>query len=348
MERPESNFKIIGGGDAEIAEAESAVRDNRKWQELKVAKFEIAETEKDKAIIREVQTAVDRVVRECGGNPVPISQNQIHVVRPGSLTTLGEGRFKHGFAATLEQYVVVERGPSDTDFAGALAHELLHWQSPTVAKIVDDPNEPKLYRRGMVMVDLKNPDVKIGHEKQYFAELEEAIVAEATDRVLGELVRSNEFVRAETTLFARIKPWLHTMLVKANRTTEEENRKMLDGLRAAPAKEVEEILAVLDGNKLSEDQKLVFLYGEFRKLHAKAAISETERTHEREKFDKLVDGLVAGYQGRMTREEVKQEFLKANFAGNYLRIARLIEHALGKGTFRKVAEDFSQRERPTR
>jgi hypothetical protein len=42
------------------------------------------------------------------------------------------------------------------------------------------------------------------------------------------------------------------------------------------------------------------------------------------------------------RDEVFDEFAKANFSGNYLPLARTVEGVLGKGSFRRLAEEFSE------
>lgn len=44
------------------------------------------------------------------------------------------------------------------------------------------------------------------------------------------------------------------------------------------------------------------------------------------------------YHGK--EEELRTLFYEAKFSGSMLKIGRLIERTLGKGTFRLIAEDF--------
>jgi hypothetical protein len=339
----ESHFEISGRNDAEKVRAEERLRNNRQQQERRLEQFEIPETPKDRKIIDRVEDAVDAEIRQYGGNPTPIPREQVHIVRPGSLASLQAGRFKHGFAILLEQYVVIERGRSDTAFALHLAHELFHLKSPKVTKLFNGNGEPRLYRSGISMIDFKSHGAAPGYERLYFGQLEEALVAQATDQVFRHLALTNEFVKAEVALFARVRPWLRKLLARAKRTSEEDE-KMIDAFRAIPTKNVMELLQALEADDLTGDQKLVFLYNNLRKLHKAGAICEAERTDEREKLDALVDDLVAHSHGTMTRKQIMAKLLEANFSGNYLAVARMIEGAMGKGAFRRVAEDFSEPE----
>jgi hypothetical protein len=66
-----------------------------------------------------------------------------------------------------------------------------------------------------------------------------------------------------------------------------------------------------------------------------------ERYTERKKLYELLDKLVLHSGGKFNnRDEVFDEFAKANFSGNYLPLARMVEGILGQGSFRKLAEEF--------
>jgi len=57
---------------------------------------------------------------------------------------------------------------------------------------------------------------------------------------------------------------------------------------------------------------------------------------------KPFDKIVSSSKGKFTsRDEVFEHFARANFSGKYLPLARMVEDILGKGSFRKIAEDFS-------
>ncbi|MEK7168067.1 MAG: hypothetical protein AAB791_03650, partial [Patescibacteria group bacterium] len=61
------------------------------------------------------------------------------------------------------------------------------------------------------------------------------------------------------------------------------------------------------------------------------------------KMYELLDRLVAGSDGKFKhRDEVFDEFARANFSGNYLPLARIVENILGRGMFKKMAEEFGE------
>lgn len=63
-----------------------------------------------------------------------------------------------------------------------------------------------------------------------------------------------------------------------------------------------------------------------------------------ERSYELLDKLVEGSGGKFkNRDEVFDEFAKANFSGNYLPLARMVEGIFGKGSFRRLAEEFSEK-----
>lgn len=339
MPQSEPSFERHGGNNAEKTKTEETITENRKLQERDLAEFEISKTEADRTIINQVEEAVDAEVRRYGGYPSRIPPDRVHLVRPGSLRSLQSGRFGGGFAALVEEYAVVERSPSDSAFAAHLAHELFHIKSPKVVKPLDTGDKPRLHRSGLVTTEVKNTEIVPGYERKHFAELEEAIVAEATDRVFHELITTNESVATETALFERITPWLRKLWAKTERPVGE-GEEMIKAFRAIPAKDAKEILTVLEGDELTEDGKLIFLYDKLRKIRDAGAAYEAERTYERAKLDRLIDDLVVRYNEQVTHDQIMAKFLEANFTGNYLGIARMIERVMGKGAFRRVAEDF--------
>jgi len=56
----------------------------------------------------------------------------------------------------------------------------------------------------------------------------------------------------------------------------------------------------------------------------------------------LFDRMIAASGGSLTsRDEVFDIFATANFSGEYLPLARVVEGVLGEGSFREIAEEFS-------
>ena len=71
-------------------------------------------------------------------------------------------------------------------------------------------------------------------------------------------------------------------------------------------------------------------------------LETVERYSERSKLYVLLDNMVEKSNGEYkNRSEIFAEFAKANFIGNYLPLARIVEKILGKGEFRKIAEEYS-------
>jgi hypothetical protein len=82
--------------------------------------------------------------------------------------------------------------------------------------------------------------------------------------------------------------------------------------------------------------------GMFQALLEEGEIDATERYEERKRLYGLLDRLVENSGGKFkNREDVFGKLAEANFSGNYLSIAPIIENILGKGSFRKTAEEFS-------
>lgn len=81
----------------------------------------------------------------------------------------------------------------------------------------------------------------------------------------------------------------------------------------------------------------------FKALYEQGEAETVERYQERKRLYELLDRIVANSSGRFeSRDEIFNEFARANFSGNYLTISRIVESILGKGSFRKLAEEFSE------
>ena len=80
-------------------------------------------------------------------------------------------------------------------------------------------------------------------------------------------------------------------------------------------------------------------------VHNKSGEIFRERMGERKKFEVLLDNVVitASEKGVVIqRDELFDDFARAHFSGAYLPLARKIEEIMGKGSFRKIAEDFKK------
>lgn len=93
-----------------------------------------------------------------------------------------------------------------------------------------------------------------------------------------------------------------------------------------------------------EAKRQAYAAGIFDAMNEKGDVTTLERRTEREKLYTLLDKIVGSSGGKYNnRDEVFDVLAKANFSGNYMPAARMIEGILGKGSFRKIAEDFSEK-----
>ncbi len=69
-----------------------------------------------------------------------------------------------------------------------------------------------------------------------------------------------------------------------------------------------------------------------------------ERTEEIGEFDKLVGEILEKSAGEFeNRSQVLKMFAKAHFTGNLSPLRRKIERILGKGSWEKIMEQFSEK-----
>lgn len=91
-----------------------------------------------------------------------------------------------------------------------------------------------------------------------------------------------------------------------------------------------------------ESVRAAYASGMLERLVKEKEYEELERYEERKKLYQLLDEILEKSKGVFkNRDELFQKFAEANFSGNYFKIARIIDNALGKGAFRKLADKFS-------
>lgn len=339
----ETKFERVIGGESEKSRIE--VKEKlQKWLEEHykndIKPYEISPTERDKQIIETVEAAVDRLITAYSGIPKPFPPEKIHLLRPDTVHIATEGKFSGGFHSPLGQRIVVEKGSSDIDFATTLAHELFHLKSYKAAQVVEN-GRVKPYRSGISVFSRTE-------ETEYFAELEEASVAEVTRQFYQNEVRNNPLFQAEVRATDKIKEWIKKFL-QMRGVDEARQEFILGEIYSIP--EAEEIAKVLEGEVDSEDPemyKLGYVAGALHQFIEKEQVVLSERYRERQKLDKLLEEIVSKSENKFqNKAEIFNEFAKANFSGNLLPLARTIEDILGKGSFRRIAEEFKE-EFPTR
>jgi hypothetical protein len=332
-------YERVVGGTGE--EKEAALKELQRIfdeRSVELAKYELEKTPEDLELLTRTEAAVDGMVERYGGDPKPFPLNHLYILKPGSVLAMTGGKLGGGIHKPLGVKVGVEKGGSKLLFASSVAHELFHAKSPKVARVGKSGEDVRLYRTGLSMMDRKDPDAERGDEKEYFGMLEEAIVAECTKRFLEQITKEEPF-REEAEAVKKIWSWASEYYRKAG-VTEEKIQQAGEELKfiANPQERIKEV----EAHSENEVNRQAYAAGMLRRVHEKGEVESTERWHERKMMYDVLDNVAARSNGRFNnRDEVFDEFAKANFSGNYLPLAKMIESILGKGSFRRLADEFA-------
>ncbi len=339
MERKTHYERVVGGNEEERRAASKELQDlfDEKIEDL--SKNELEKTPEDLKIIASVEKAVDEMVLEYGGVIKDLPLDHIHILKPGDISDITKGKNLGGIHMPLRLRVGVEKGESKLLFASTLAHELFHLKSYKSASVSKSGEGALLYRSGLSMIDDKDPSKKAGEEKEYFRFLEEAIVTECSRKVLDKIV-GDEILKNELEPFKKFKDLVRGYYSRIGMPEEniryfEENFKYIDN----PGKLIQDVFL----SSSDEKKQQAYAAGMFEYFYKNEKVELTERYNERRKMYKLFDKIIESSDGKFkNREEVFDEFARANFSGNYIPLARMVEGILGEGSFRKLAEEFSQ------
>jgi hypothetical protein len=329
--------RVAGGTQEEKDLALKKLQDLFDTPAIDTGGYEILKTPEDIEFIKKIEGFVDSIVADYGGKPKPLPLDHIHILKPGSVYEITK-RFQGGVHRPMFLEVGVEKGESKLLFASTLAHELFHLKSYKSARVGSFDKDVHLYRSGLTMLDRKDENEELGTEREYFSMLEEAIVAECTRDFIQKL--GNEpFFEEDTLAISKLINWA-VAFYRRSGVPEEKIKIIEDEIRyiKAPQSKVAEVVKSYD----NEPSRQAYTAGMFTSLFENGDIEMIERYTEREKLFKLLDSLIEKSNGKFkNRKEIFDEFAKANFSGNYLPLARIVENILGKGMFRKIAEDFS-------
>ncbi|MDX1535251.1 MAG: hypothetical protein R3346_00575 [Candidatus Spechtbacterales bacterium] len=332
----ESQYEKVVGGESkeERKEAEKRIQDRLERLDTEaVGEFEVDKTEQEEKIIETSEDAVDEMVERWGGEPKKLPPHKIHILEPEAVGQLTAGKLASAFYAPGAQFVGIERRGSGVDFATSVAHEFFHAKSYKAAQVMEDGKDAP-WRSGVQVYEFKDKRVA------YFGALEEAIVGESTRLFFEEKVKNNPMFKDEVEAVEEIKKWLRSSA--SERKLSDEQKKAVDIF-------IEELYSIPDAIKVAEvlvgdkddEYKRGFLEGAFSKINEERTDIMAERYEERHKLYELMDQIIENSSFE-TREELFEEFAKANFSGSLLPLAKIVENALGKGAFRRVAEDFKE------
>ncbi len=331
--------RIVGGTEEEKALAFQKLQDIFNERSVQLTEYEVAKTPEDLEILKKTETIVDNIVVRYGGEPKRLPLDHIYVLKPGSVLAMTDGELSGGIHKPLGLKIGVEKGESKSLFASTVAHELFHLKSYKSARVGKSGEDVRLYRSGLSMIDKKDPNEEAGEEKEYFALIEEAIVAECTKKLLDE-ISGDALFSEEAKAVTNFRDWV-VAYYRRGGVPEEKVKEFEKELKyiADPQDKVERVISFSD----KDEERQAYAAGMFGALYEKGEVETVERYAERKKLYELLDKLVVSSNGKFeSRDEVFDEFAKANFSGNYLSIARTIESILGKGSFRKLADEFSE------
>ena len=343
----ESQFKrIVGGTEEEKLEAKKELQEIFESEEKngRFSSYELLTTERDEKIIQNTESNVDKIVKFYGGNAYPLPRKNIYVFKYGAVKILSKGKFEEGYHHVLGQRIFVEKRSSNIGLAITFAHELFHLKSYKSAQI-DKKGKPDVYRSGISVFSAKR-------EVNYFEKLEEAIIANLTHQFYQREIKNNPLYQTEVENTEKIKEKMKELMKKIG-FKEEEQRMILDEIYSIPYSNPESVIKILEGDKVknflekdkSSTTRLGSIHGVIDGIIEKEGgkVMFFERYLEKQKFDKLLEKILAKSGDRFkNKQELFDQFAKAHFSGNLLPLARIIETSLGKGAFRKIAEEFSK------
>lgn len=335
MEKETHYNRIVGGTEEDQVEVAERLQNTFDRKSESLAQYELEKSPEDIELIRTTQRIVDTIVTQYGGDPKELPLNNVYILEPDSVLKITEGRFTGGIHQPIGLKIGVEKEESRILLASTIAHELFHLKSYKSVRVLEDSYE--LYRSGLEMTDIKNQTKAVGEETVYFSHLEEAIVAECTKKFLDELGEESFFAEEYAPL-SQLKNWLVKYYQRIN-VPEHIIKEFKNGLKYIPNPQFY-VDKVLNYSK-DESEREAYAVELFNSLSTEGLIIGLERNKERNKMYELFDKLVINSQGKFTdREEIFDIFARANFSGNYLPLARVVEDILGKGSFREIAEEF--------
>ena len=161
----------------------------------KIKGLEIEKTPTDKTIIQVASNAVDEFLAELVRQKqhyIPL--DNMHVFRPNGVEEYTHGRTREGAHSSVWGSIIVDRMPSDIDFALRVFHELFHAKSYIVLQ------ETKYKKEGERKIEEYRSGFSVttrDGKTTYFKDLGEAIVALMTRRFLDEKIYHSDIFLKE-------------------------------------------------------------------------------------------------------------------------------------------------------
>lgn len=337
MESQKYYKKIIGGSKEDKDLAQKELQDAFYSKSEDFSKYEIQKTPEDLEIIQKVEKIVNEIITKYGGETGSVPLDNIYILHPGSVKTITKGKHLGGLHRPWSLKIAAEKYDSTLLFACTLAHELFHLKSYKSARVITQQEGAQPYRTGLSMFDIKTPENE--NAREYFGIMEEAIVSECVKEFVQEISKEKDFSN-EALASRKFVEWV-VLHYRRIGVPEEKIKELVSEVKYVKNSEekVEDVIAFSD----NEEKRAAYATGMFEALYDDGKVEAFERYFERTKLYNLLDKIILNSEGKFKdREEIFKEFARANFSGNYIPLARIIEEILGAGSFRKLAEEFSK------
>ncbi len=301
-----------------------------KRNEVKYAGLEKILTREEESEIAKIERDVNEVAQYYGATEKILPK--IVILEPGSVYEITQGKFKNGVCSQCMRSIMVDYRDSKIDFATTLAHEMFHMSEFTSLLYSQETKETELHRAGVSIFGKDGKTV-------YFAEIEEALVAEAVKTFFNQYLRNNPQFAEEVRKTEFVKNWLGKFYDYAG-VLKEKQEEILFNIYSFPG--IDDLIERLNGTD-NEEFKFGYLDGYIGEMLENDDVVMRERADERKKLDSLVDMILSSPENEYkSREEIIDVFMRANFSGKLLPLARVIEKSLGKGSFRSIGMDSSE------
>lgn len=303
-------FRIIGNASQEVKESvKKRIERNScgsfnflsEKERQSLEKSERPKTAEELALIDFANEETNRLRKEIGVTPYDIPRENFHIVPHG----FGESGDSAGHVDKQLQRVFLNEktlqfGSSPLRFGLTAVHELIHLKGHLTIEVSQIGNETYMseVRHGLVV---EPPEKKIqdGKGKHYFSGLEEALA--------GTFEKKSFQGVLALPLFKEERDWLMS----------EDAQKIIERLSKIYNFPKDEVAVVSKDGRVN-----LFAYYEQRQV-----------------LDYVCNQIKAEFPDEyQSFDEVLKEFLRAQFTGKLLPVARLVEKTFGKGGFRLLGE----------
>jgi len=282
-----------------------------KEEKTMLEKFEYPKSEKEIAVIDFANEETSKMMVEAGLEPYSVPIENIRIVPPEIYKKIKGGNENSNAVAFGNRQSIVFKADDFRDntlfFGLTVFHEMLHAKAHLTIEVGVKGEEVRKtpYREGVGIKALQMHGFG-GKWHEHFGGLHEAIVAEAEKKLIPKIL--------DLPLFKKEKSWL---------TSDYANglKKELSERRSIPEDEI-----IWIGDKNKDDWETVSYRQQRRVLNYVCEEIQKEFP------DQYAD-----------TDSVFKEFLKANFTGQLLPIARLVEKTFGEGSFRILGNMEAQK-----